>query len=129
MPGKFLLDTNIVVALFNGDESVKAKMEEAREVYLCPFVLGELLFGARKSGRIEANLRRAEEFEAENTTLSCDAETAYYFALVKDQLRILGRPIPENDVWIAAIALQNDLTLVTRDAHFGAVAILKTESW
>ncbi len=129
MPGKFLLDTNIVIALWAGDEAVKARMEQASEVYSCPFVLGELLAGARKSGRVEANLKRAEEFGAENTILTCDAETSHHFALVRDQLRRSGKPIPENDVWIAAIALQNDLTLVTRDAHFGAVENLNSLSW
>lgn len=112
-------------------------MSRATEIYSCPFVLGELLAGAResgrveanKSGRVEANLKRAEDFGAENTILTCDAETAHYFALVKNQLRRLGQLIPENDVWIAAIALQNDLTLVTRDAHFGAAENLNCESW
>ena len=129
MAGRFLLDTNIVVAFFANEKRVQNAMDEADEVWLGAIVLGELLFGARKSGRVEANVRRIEDLALKYAVLSCDAETAHYFGLVKNQLRELGRPIPDNDVWIAAIALQHDLTLVSRDAHFGAVAGLMTESW
>ena len=95
MPGKFLLDTNIVIALFAEDEGVMTQMSRASEVYLCPFVPGELFAGARKSGRVAANLKRIEEFESDNTTLLCDAGTARTFGVVKNQLRASGQPIPE----------------------------------
>lgn len=61
--------------------------------------------------------------------LGCDAETARRYGEVKNGLRQKGRPIPENDIWIAAIALQYDLTLVARDVHFGEVDGLKVEAW
>ncbi len=129
MAGKFLLDTNIVIAAFGDETTVQNSMDEADGVYLCAIVMGELLAGARKSGRSEANLQRVEDLAVKYSVLPCDAETARYYGLVKDGLRAKGQPIPENDVWIAAIALQNDLILITRDAHFEGVANLITESW
>jgi tRNA(fMet)-specific endonuclease VapC len=61
--------------------------------------------------------------------LLCDTETARRYGEVKNKLKLKGRPLPENDVWIAALALQHDLTLVTRDAHFQEVESLKTAAW
>ncbi len=129
MPGRFLVDTNILVAALNDEQMVQIHLDEADQVWLCAPVLAELFFGARKSGRSEPNLRRVEVLAVKYSVLNCDADTARFFGLIKNELRSQGRPIPENDVWIAAIALQHDLTLVTRDAHFGAVANLKTQSW
>ena len=129
MAGKFLLDTNIVIALFAKDESVETKMKDANAVWISSIVLGELYFGARKSGRVEANVKHVEDFENRNAVLSCDADTAKHFAIIKNQLRLIGKPIPENDIWIAALALQHELILVTRDAHFETVADLKIENW
>jgi tRNA(fMet)-specific endonuclease VapC len=77
-----------------------------------------LCYGARRSGRVGANLARIDELVAGSTILVCDAETARQYGDVKNKLRLEGRPLPENDLWIAALALQHDLILVTRDAHF-----------
>jgi tRNA(fMet)-specific endonuclease VapC len=61
--------------------------------------------------------------------LGCDTATARQYGRIKNALRARGRPIPDNDIWIAAIALQHDLTLLSRDRHFGAVAGLVVETW
>ena len=129
MSGKFLLDTNIVIALFARDKNVQAKIAEATEVFIPSVVFGELFYGARKSGRVEVNVQRVEELIASSTVLDCDAETAQYYALVKNDLRLKGKPIPENDIWIAAVPLQHDLVLVTRDSHFHEVQNLAVENW
>jgi tRNA(fMet)-specific endonuclease VapC len=126
MSGRFLLDTNIVIALFADEAIVKDNLAQASEVFIPSFVVGELCYGARKSGRVEANLARVDELVAGSTILVCDAETARQYGGVKNNLRLKGRPLPENDVWIAALALQHDLILVTRDAHFQEVESLKT---
>ena len=129
MAGKCLLDTNIVIALFANEAGVIAQLQETDEIFVPSTVIGELYYGARKSGRPEANQARIDGFAASNTILSCDVETAYWYGVVKDELRRKGRPIPENDVWIAAIACQYDLTVVTRDEHFDQVETLKVEAW
>jgi len=70
-------------------------------------------------------MARVDEFAASNVVLGCDTETAYCYGLVKDKLRQRGHPIPENDIRIAALALQYDLGLVTYDAHFTGVENLQ----
>jgi tRNA(fMet)-specific endonuclease VapC len=129
MNGRYLLDTNIVIALFANEFSVSRQLGEAEEVFTPSIVLGELYYGARRSKRVQENVTRIEEFAARSTVLACDTETARRYGEVKDGLRQKGHPIPENDIWIAAIALQYDLTLVARDVHFEEVNDLKFETW
>lgn len=129
MSGRFLLDTNIVIAIFAQDASVQRHLAAADEVFVPSIVLGEVYFGARKSARVEANLARIDEFVDSNVILACDTATAQHYGAIKHTLRVKGRPLPDNDIWIAAIAQQNDLILVTRDAHFNDVDALTTETW
>src|SRR5437868_5467525 len=101
MPGsRFLLDTNIVIALFSGEAAVTARLAQAGEVFLPSIVVGELLFGARKSLRVSENIARVNNLAAATSVLSCDLGTANVYGEVKDELRLKGRPVPENDVWI-----------------------------
>lgn len=129
MSGRYLLNTNIVIALFADEPVVKDQLREAEEVFVPSTVLGELYYGAHKSRRVGQNVGRIDDFAARSVILSCETETARRYGEVKDGLRQKGRPIAENDIWIAAIALQNDLTLVTRDAHLREVDGLKAEAW
>ncbi len=129
MSGRFLLDTNVVIALFAGDPRVMNNLQAADDVFIPSIVMGELYYGARKSGRSTENLARIDEFAANNTIVSCDSETARQYGAVKERLHQIGRPIPENDVWIASLAVQHDLTLVSRDAHFNDVHDLQLEAW
>ena len=76
MNGNCLLDTNIVIALFAGEAAVLAHIAAAAGVFIPAAVIGELFYGAKKSGRPEANCRRVAAFAADNVILSCDAETA-----------------------------------------------------
>lgn len=78
MSGRFLLDTNIVIGLFADDAAVKDSLAQADEVFSASIVVGELCYGAQKSGRSEANLARIDEFSASIVVLPCDADTARY---------------------------------------------------
>ncbi len=129
MNGKYLFDTNIVIGLFANDPGIIARIPYAEEISVPCIVIGELCYGANKSVRSEENLGRIDSFARNNIILNCDETTAKYYGTVKDRLRLKGRPIPENDIWISAMALQYNLTLITRDEHFRAVEILKTEKW
>ena len=129
MNGKYLLDTNIVIALFAEDSAIIEQLAGAEQVFVPSIVVGELCYGAQKSGRPADNLARIDEFVAGNVILGCDDETARRYGDVKNRLRIKGRPLPENDLWIAALALQYQLALVTRDTHFDEIADLATASW
>ena len=127
--GKYLLDTNIVIGMFAEDKVIQEKIENTEKLFLASPVVGELYYGARKSNRSMENLTRVNRLTQRFPLYSCNLETAKWFGIIKDQLRQRGRLIPDNDIWIAAIALQHDLILVTRDAHFDEVESLQTEYW
>lgn len=129
MSGRYLLDTNIVIALFANDTAVTNNLRNAQEVFVPSTVIGELYYGAQRSARVKQNVAQIDSFRAANTILCCDGITASVYGTVKNELRKKGRPIPENDIWIAAIGLQHDLTLVTRDTHFKEVDGVQIEAW
>ncbi len=129
MSGRYLLDTNVVIAVLGEDAAVLDRLGAAQEVFLCSIVLGELYYGARNSARVAENVARIDALGAASVVLGCDATTAATYGRVKAALRQAGTPIPENDIWIAAIARQHDLTVVSRDGHFTAVDHLALERW
>jgi tRNA(fMet)-specific endonuclease VapC len=128
MNGSYLLDTNICIALLDNPESLSQQVIGATIFVPC-IVVGELIFGAKKSGKVEYNLIRYQKFIADNTILDCDKETGIIYGEIKSKLEKKGRPIPENDIWIAAIALQNDLIVISRDQHFENIEGLEIERW
>lgn len=129
MNGRVLLDTNIVIALFAGEAAIVNRLRTVDEVLLPSIVLGELYYGARKSGRPADNIRRLDEFAASSAIVSCNGAVARRYGEIKDVLRQAGRPIPENDIWIAAIAVEHQVPLISRDAHFDLVQGLQVSAW
>jgi tRNA(fMet)-specific endonuclease VapC len=103
--GKYLLDTNIIIALFADEAEVKSNLAQADEVFIPSIAVGELCYGARKSRRSKENLERIDELVANTVVLECNTQTARCYGELKDKLRLKGRPLPENDIWIAALAL------------------------
>ena len=128
MNGRLLVDTNIVIALFSGDPVAIERLEADPDLFLCVHVLGELRYGALASSRVEQNLARLDWFSSTVPVLPCDSETALHYSTIRFSLRKKGRPIPENDIWIAAIARQHGLTLLSRDAHFRQIPSLDVET-
>ena len=129
MSGRYLLDTNIVIALFDQEAAVKARLEAATAVYLPSIVLGELYFGAVNSRRAEFNLAQVEEFVTACTVVPVDASVSRHYGTLKAQLRKKGKPIPENDLWIAACAVERGFVMVSRDRHFLEIEDLQVEAW
>jgi tRNA(fMet)-specific endonuclease VapC len=127
--GKYLLDTNIIIGMFAADKVIQEKVENTDKMFLAAPVIGELYYGARKSSRSIENIARVNRLTQRFPLFSCDLETSQWFGIIKDQLRQKGNLIPDNDIWIAAIAMQHDLILVTRDAHFDEIESLQTEYW
>jgi tRNA(fMet)-specific endonuclease VapC len=84
---------------------VQQHLERAVEVFTPIIVLGELYYGANKSSQVHENAIRITEFASRNAVLLCDIATARWYGQIKDALQKKGRPIPENDIWIAAIAV------------------------
>ena len=129
MSGRYLLDTNIVIALFAGDAAVQEHVNLAAEVFISSVVLGELYYGVERSARVEENRARVDALASDATILECDVDTARNYGAIKSRLRAEGRLIPENDIWIAATAQQHSLTLVSRDEHFDVVQDLTKLTW
>lgn len=129
MAGSVLLDTSAAAALLRGDQAVGDKLETSEDVYTSIVVIGELLYGARHSTNAAANLEQVAAFAAAIVALPADQQTADVYGRIKQELRAKGRPIPDNDLWIAATAIQYGLALMNRDAHFDDVDELVSETW
>jgi tRNA(fMet)-specific endonuclease VapC len=127
--GSVVLDTNIAVAFMAGDRVIRQRVAEAEHVILSIVVVGELLYGASHSGRLEHNLRQAEALASNSEVVDVTIETARNYGAIKSELRRIGRPIPDNDIWIAALARQCDAAIATRDAHFDFVENLSVVRW
>ncbi|MGE0191404.1 MAG: type II toxin-antitoxin system VapC family toxin [Planctomycetota bacterium] len=124
----FALDTNRYVDFMRGDVDVATRFRLAHTIAVPFVVLGELRAGFARARESRANERTLVRFLGHERVrvLWADEATAHFYARVFAQLRASGRPIPTGDLWIAALAMQHDLPLYTRDAHFGAVAGLAT---
>jgi tRNA(fMet)-specific endonuclease VapC len=120
---KVLLDTNIVSALLKGEISIADKIDLAEQVYVPNVVIGELHYGAQYSSRIKKNIEKIIDFSERYDILKIDATTAATYGRLKAALRKKGKPIPENDIWIAALAEQYQLPLATRDRHLTKLKI------
>lgn len=125
-----LLDTNIIIGLFADEKSITEKIKTfSGSIFIPSIVLGELFYGAEQSTRKVENRKRIEELAEASLVLECDLETARTYGKVKSQLKVKGSPIPENDIWIAALADQHQLMLVTRDKHFNNIETILIETW
>ena len=129
MAGSVLVDTSVVVAYFRGDTALQPRFAELTPVYLPWVVLGELHFGAQRAQRRQEQLAYVRDLLTYAVVLYADQDTTEVYGQVKAELAQLGKPIPDNDLWIAAMARQYGLPLATRDAHFTQVPRLKTLAW
>jgi tRNA(fMet)-specific endonuclease VapC len=127
--GSVLLDTNVVVAYFRGDQKVRPYLTQAVAVHLPWVVLGELYYGAQRAQRRQDQLAYIRDLLSYAVVLFPDHDTTAIYGQIKAELARLGKPIPDNDLWVAAIARQHALPLATRDAHFTHVPQLKTLDW
>jgi tRNA(fMet)-specific endonuclease VapC len=124
----WLLDTNCLIYVLENRHEGEILLKE-KKLYVPSPAIGELYFGARKSARIEWNLERVRVFITRFVILPCDHETAEFYGEIKAALKRKGKPIPDNDIWIAAIASQHNLSIVTRDRHFNEVDGINLVSW
>ena len=129
MSGRYLLDTSVAVPILNGTLDLAPRRAPDVEIYLNAIVVGELCFGAEKSERVDAYLSAIARLLAACPTIPCGEATGRSYARLRHRLRQSGRPIPENDLWIAATAVEHDLVLVTRDEHFAAIEDFAVETW
>lgn len=117
---RIALDTNRLTDLFRGDSALAGWLGSCDEVWIPLLVLGEMKAGFHGGSRQRRNESLLQRLLAKPTValLMPTRETAEHYARLFVQLKRAGTPVPDNDLWIAALALENDLILVSRDRHF-----------
>jgi tRNA(fMet)-specific endonuclease VapC len=120
---KILLDTNAYSALLRGHADVARRVRGAEQVLVSAVVVGELLFGFRNGSRYEANRQEMEELLASPfvSLLPVGLVTADRFGRIAAALKRKGRPLPTNDIWIAAHAMESGAELLSFDRHFAEI--------
>lgn len=126
---RFLLDTNVMIALRNRDRAIMQRITPEMDLYLPSIGLGEMFSGAHRSDCVHENLQAIKAFSKIFPVLPCNGGTSEAYGVLHAYLLNKGRPIPENDLWIAAIAHQRGFTLITRDNHFQHIDFLPTLFW
>ena len=130
---KFLFDTNICIAILKNSELPliqKVRLHQPTDFGLCSIVKAELLYGARKSQKVEKNLTLLGKFFAQFSSLPFDDRAAEFYGTNRAILERAGTPIGEADLLISSIAIANDLTVLTRNhGEFVRVPGLKVETW
>ncbi len=129
MPNSVLLDSSIVIRHFRDAHSVAAKLAAYEKIYLPGPALAELYYGAFRSERTQQHLDQIEHFLIAAEVIPIDQDTCIHYGKIAAQLARKGTPIPQNDIWMAALAIQCDLPLATTDRHFELVESLTVLFW
>jgi tRNA(fMet)-specific endonuclease VapC len=126
---RILLDTSAYSNLMRGSQKIVEVLDEAEEVFLCAIVVGELLAGFKRGSKEQNNRKVLKDFILTPgvEVLPIDDTTAERYALILDYLKKNGTPIPVNDIWIAASAMQHGLELLTSDQHFSLLPQIASE--
>ena len=124
-----MLDTNALSAFVDGDRALEPLVAARPRLSLPVIVLGEYLFGVRFSRRHKAYEAWLTQHLPDFQVLLVDEHTAVVYAEVRAELKTAGTPIPENDLWIAALARQHGLEIASRDTHFDQVRGLRRINW
>lgn len=124
-----ILDTNALSGLADGEGRLETILRDAIEVAIPVIVLGEFVYGIRQSRNHKVYERWLAEMMAGCRVLAVEETTAERYAEVRDELKRSGRPIPGNDLWIAALVRQHGLPLLSRDRHFDSVPGIKRVDW
>ena len=127
--GDLLLDTSVVVAALRGVPGVEARLDQAERLWLPLVALGELELGVELASNAGAQRAALDAFLPAVAVLVLTTETARCYARLRGALTRAGTPIPENDLWIAALAVEHGWPLATRDSHFDRVAGLIVQDW
>ena len=124
-----ILDTNALSAFVDGDTGVGEVLRRQARAAIPVIVLGEFRYGIAESRHRSAYEAWLASELPHFDVLAVTDETAIAYAALRVALRRSGRPIPANDAWIAALALQHRLPVLSRDQHFDAVPNLQRQSW
>ena len=124
-----IMDTNALSAFVDGDAGVGEVLRRQARAAIPVIVLGEFRYGIAESRHRSAYEAWLESELPHFDVLAVTDETAIAYAALRVALRRSGRPIPANDAWIAALALQHRLPVLSRDQHFDAVPNIRRQSW
>lgn len=117
---RIIIDTSAYSAFMRAVDRVKLALQRADQIYLNPIVLGELRAGFLRGGKREKNERELSTFLGSPRVIivNLDEETGDRYAVIHNALWRAGTPIPTNDIWIAASAMQYGLRILTTDSHY-----------
>lgn len=120
---KLLIDTNIYSGALRGDAEIVAVLRQVSHIGISAITIGELLSGFMAGKREKENRQELGRFldSPRVTIYIVDENTAEHYSAILNQLRKSGKPIPTNDLWIAAVAFQHGLRLYSRDHHFSQI--------
>ncbi|PYQ31200.1 MAG: VapC toxin family PIN domain ribonuclease [Acidobacteria bacterium] len=124
-----ILDTNAISALLSGNGGLETVLDEESVHHLPVIAIGEYRYGLARSKYGQRLERLLDLLIQESVVLPIDESTTRHYARLREQLRRAGTPIPENDVWIAALAQQHDLPIISRDSHFDTVDPRIRRAW
>jgi tRNA(fMet)-specific endonuclease VapC len=124
-----ILDTNALSAFVDGDSGVGEALRRHTQAMLPVIVLGEFRYGIAGSKHRAQYEAWLDSHLPEFDILPVIEATTIAYATVRIALKRSGRPIPANDAWIAALAVQHGVPILSRDEHFDAVAGVHRESW
>ena len=126
---RIILDTSAYSAFLRGHEELKLSIQQADEIFLSPSIIGELLGGFVMGTHEKKNRTFLEEFISSPrvSIINIDEETSERYAVIMNYLRKAGVPIPINDLWIAASAMQYGLKVLTTDNHYLKIPQIITE--
>ena len=126
MNGK-LVDTNVIIRFFKGQTELFSLFDDMEKLYVSSVSVGELMYGAELSKKSDFNRENYFCFCKQMKVLYPDLEIAKSYGKIKASLKEKGKPIPENDIWIAATCHAADLTLITADSDFDFVDEISVE--
>ena len=129
MPSSILLDTSVIIRHFRDVAALSHRLASYEELYIPGPALAELYYGAYRSDRPRHHLDQIEKFLEAADVLTPDQETSHFYGKIAAQLAEEGKPIPQNDIWIAALSIQWGLPLATGDQHFQRIKNLQVLIW
>lgn len=124
-----ILDTNAVSALFEGKDALASALESEEHHHLPVIVIGEYRYGLLFSRHRRHLSLLLDTLIRKSWVLSVGVETAVCYSTTRQDLRVAGTPIPENDIWISALARQHGLPILSQDEHFDRVEGIERISW
>lgn len=124
-----ILDTNAISDWCDANTRLLRVLPKDRPIYLPVIVLGEYRFGIKAARDRAVREGWLDTVESSVVVLDVDTTTARFYGEVREELRKAKTPIPENDIWIAALVRQHEMPLLSQDAHFDNVPGLRRVKW